>query len=70
MAKLLESKHQLFLGLGREQPIKGWEISSVGVGIPDCIDLPCELSLYEVEVHNNVIIFICTSFLKTDQELL
>lgn len=48
MAKLLEAKRHLFLGLGREQPIKGCEISSASVGIPDCTDLPCELSLYKV----------------------
>lgn len=48
MAKLLDSKRQLFLSLGREQPIKGYENSGVGVGIPDCIGLPCELSLYKV----------------------
>ena len=49
MAKLLESKCQLLLHLGREpRHIKGCEISSAGVGVPDCICLPCELSLYKV----------------------
>lgn len=48
MAKLLESKRQQFLSLGREQPIKGCEILSVDVAVPHCLDLPCVLFLYEV----------------------
>lgn len=48
MARLLESKHQLFLHLGREQPIRVCEISGEGVGIAEYICLPYELSFYKL----------------------